>query len=155
MDKDVTSSQTLPVVVKKPRKRREKPVDKQLVVTMLADGYSKVHIAEVVGCHEQTVHDIKRGTQDRALILSDFLRDRANIFAYYQKEHLELISKLRCEIEKALEGGKLKPSEMGKIVFYLDSGVEKYHRMERLETGKSTQNTAILQAFIAQAHEKL
>ncbi len=136
---------------KKTRKKREKPVDKQLVTALLADGYSKVHIADKVDCTPQSVRNIEKSIDQKSIQISEFLRDRANIFAYYQRQHLDLIRDLKSEIKKALEAGQLKPSDMGKIVFYLDSGVEKYHRMERLETGKSTQNTAILQSFMVQS----
>ena len=143
------------IVTKKPRKKREKPVDRILVTTMLAQGYSKVAIAKQADCHEQTVHQIKNGAVGKALIISDFVRDRANLLAYYQKEHGELIEKLVISIGKDLEAGLLKGSEKGKILFYLSQGFGIFYDKERLETGKSTQNTAILQAFMVQALEKV
>ncbi len=141
--------------IKKPRKKRQKPVDKQLVTAMLADGYTKVAIAKQVDCHEKTVYAIQNGVKDRSLTISDFVRDRANLLAYYQKQHLELINKLNLSIAKDLEAGLLKGSEKGKILFYLSQGFGIFYDKERLETGKSTSNTAILQSFMVQALEKV
>ncbi len=151
------NNQVLPqaIPLKKHRKRREKPVDKQLVAAMLADGYRKPIIAEQAECTLQTVYDVKNLIETNKIPIEDFLKNRANLLALEQKERIELSRKLRQSIALDLEGGLLKGSEKGKIVFYLDQGFGIFFDKERLETGKSTQNTAILQAFILNAHEKL
>jgi len=140
---------------KKPRKQRDKPVDKQLVAAMLAQGYSKVHIAEVADCSEVTVYDVNKHVLNKQNEIKEFLACRANLLALEQKERIELSRKLRQSIALDLEAGLLKGSEKGKIVFYLDQGFGIFYDKERLECGKSTQNTAILQAFMVQAMDKV
>lgn len=143
------------IVTKKPRKKREKPVDKQLIAAMLADGYSKTHIADVADCSEVTVYDVNKQVALKHNEIKDFLSCRANLLALEQKERIELSRKLRQSIGLDLEAGILKGSEKGKIVFYLDQGFGIFYDKERLETGKSTQNTAILQTFMVQALEQV
>ncbi len=141
--------------IKKPRKKREKPVDKQLVTAMLANGYQKKYISEVADCSEVTVHSINNIVKNSQNEIKSFLSDRANLLAYYQKQHLELISKLNESIAKDLEDGLLKGSEKGKILFYLSQGFGIFYDKERLETGKSSSNVSIMQSFMIQAHEKV
>ena len=143
------------IIIKKPRKQRDKPVDKQLITAMLAKGYTKVAIAKQADCHEKTVYAIQNGAHDKSLIISEFIRDRANLFAIEQKERIELSRRLRESIGKDLEAGILKGSEKGKIVFYLDQGFGIFYDKERIEKGKATSITAGIQLFLVQAHQNI
>lgn len=155
MPEEIIEDNQIVSQIKKPRKKREKPVDRQLVGTLLAQGYTNAAIALKTDTTAQTVWEIKKGTEDRIIQVSDFLRDRANLLAYYQKQHLDLISKLNTSIAKDLEAGLLKGSEKGKILFYLSQGFGIFYDKERLETGKSSSNVSIMQSFMVQALEKV
>ncbi len=155
---DQTTSTNQPQMDYKPskqRRRREKPVDRVLVAKLLADGYTKVEVSRQADCHEQTVHDIARATGDRALILSDFLRDRGNKFALLQRQGLNFIEKALISLEKDLEAGELKASEKARSVFHVGQVFGIVYDKERLEKGKSTSISAVLQLFMVQALEKI
>lgn len=154
-DQSTVPTQNPPIITKKPRKKRDKPVDKKLITALLADGYCKSVIAEKTDCTPQTVRNIEKGIIVKSTDISEFLRDRANLFSYYQKKHVELIDKLVDSIQKDLESDKMKPSEKSKTLFYLGQGFGIFYDKERLETGKSTQNVQALQLFIVQALEKV
>jgi len=144
-----------PQKVRKPRKKREKPIDKQLITSMLADGYQKERIAEAADVSRQTVWQIQKKTENEIISVNEYLRDRAKVLAYYQRQHLNLIEKLIISVNKDLEDGVMKPSEKGKIIFYLEQGFGIFYDKERLELGKSTSNTAVLQRFMLEAHENV
>ena len=118
---------------------------------MLADGYSKVHIAEVADCSEVTVYDINKHVMQKENEIKEFLANRNNLLALEQKERIELTRKLRKSIELDLEAGSLKGSEKGKIMFYVDQGFGIFWDKEHQQLSRSGAGVTIFQVFMGNA----
>ena len=141
--------------IKKPRKKREKPVDKQLVITLGSQGYSKSEIARKADCDRTTVYDILDAVNDKKNEIHDFLQNRSNVHTLLQKKSADFISKCLDSLEDDLEAGRMKPSEKGKNMFYAGQGFGIFYDKDRIEKGKATSITAGIQLFMVQALEQV
>jgi len=70
-----------PPAIKKPRKKREKRINRELVVKMLNDGYTKAHTAEVADCTVDSVYKIEdqliTNIKSNQEIIKEFITNRA------------------------------------------------------------------------------
>ena len=147
----VKPTELVDIPTKKQPKKREKPINKQLIASLLAQGYRKPVIAEQAECCLDTIYDIQAGLEKERPALEEFLKNRNGHLQLEQKKKLEFSRALRESLEKDLVTGRMKPSEKGKVLFYNEQGFGIFWDKEHQQLSRSGAGVTIFQVFMGNA----
>ncbi len=136
----------------KPRKTKINPV---LVATLTADGISQRDLANQQNCSQPTITDCVTIVKSNAQILKDYLSDRTNVLRFYQKKAFDFINLCYDSLISDLQSGNMTPQQKISAIQTSSILFGTIYDKERLETGKSTSNTAVLHKIMVEALDKV
>ncbi len=139
-------------MMNKPRKTKIDPV---VVATLTANGLTQREIAKDQNCSPPTITDCIAIVKSNAQILKDYLTDRTNVLRFYQKKAFDFINLCYDSLILDLQSGKMTPQQKISAIQTSSIFFGTIYDKERLETGKSTSNTAVLHQFMKDGHDKV
>jgi len=137
----------------KPRSARR--INRKEVLTLAERGLNSAQIAKHQGVAQSTVWRFLEASKPEQLALKRFKENRADVFATFQANNLDLQNRLVESLKQDRVFDALKPSEKTGLLDVLNRSTGTLYDKERLETGKSTSNVSTVSRMLDSVAESM